>query len=747
MSDTLNPLNPLNPIQPWYQHYLAYDEDSLVTYANAGLFRRATKDLDNDKIQLITADSDKICFDNDGQTVTLTADGLAKASCTCPTHSACKHIVASVLKTQQLLNTTTELSNNPTAETAEPPTNLTTTPATDSHSSPDILAEILAIDVDKLAKKIGKAQTQKALTFAKLYPITLADIHLEKRTAKTRIATIDEDIRYLVGAGFDGMLSNFDVDKLAWHWYVLSEIQRLHGKLSPLRQRAEREQQQQIANQQQLTESSKTLVASVEQTLSEFVEHGLANLDNLSAKRLFMLSISARSDELYRLATQLRQLSGFLNRWLNQDETLSERQLLISMAHIFAYLQQLKSAKNETFTTLKGQLRQSYEHDDSQLTLYPLGARWWRTLGGARGLTLYFWEIHQQQAIEVTSARAVNQDPNFDSHSAWQNSLWVLSPAQLMSHVSLLSEPRFNPQGQLASSGSTAKVQGDLDENYIQALTTIAVDDLQQLNEQTHENNPLATDTPFNDRQIRLLAIDNADKLIIDEVAQCVWWQVYDKQGNLLRLKLNWQDYQSDTVRKIKQLEQLDMRKIRLILVYQTLDGNAVSLEPISLVIERSLQLNHQTTQSPATGFQLFNLDFDHAPRLGQHKSSLKELITGRITQLLNQKKQRQQIYQLKTHLTLSETLCEPILQVMESAVGVGRLRLSDSQQHTLRQQASLATDVGMNLLADNLYMLLQQAQAKNIAIAIFKIVYLCDLYLRLQLNFPIQIKEEQNAN
>lgn len=734
MSDVpAQPNEPLKHLAPWYQQYLAYDEDSLITYANAGSYRRANKDLANDKIQLRTADDDKLEFDNDGQTVTLTANGLAKANCSCPAHTACKHIVASVLKLQSLLNHAAAMPDivpNDTPDATGAP-NSNVNPSNDN----DALTEILALDIDKLAKKIGKSQRQKALNFALTYPLSHEHITVDKRAVITHVSVIDEDIRYLSQAGFDGMLSNIDVDRLAWHWYVLSEIQRLHDKPSALVQQAYLAQSQAIAEQQQLSESALALVDTVGVTLTEFVEHGLAHLDDLSVKRLFMLSISARSDGLYRLAARLRQLSGFINRWLNHDETLKERQLLISLADTFAYLQQLKTAKNQPFIALKGQLRRTYETENYALTLYPLGGRWWRTLSGARGLTLYFWESSQQQAIEVTTARAANQDPNFNQHTAWQNSLWVISPAQLMSHISQLTQPRFNEQGQLASSGSTATTQATLDDHYIETLQKIAIDDWRQLN----QKNPLVTDDIFQESQIRLLAIKSSDKdsLIIDEVAQCIWWQVYDQHNNILRLTLNWQTYQSDSMRKIKQLENLDMAKIRMILVHQSIDGNAVSLEPISIIMENPPKPANKLTQVQSPKFALFNLDFDEAARLGQQKSSSYELITGRITQLLNQKKRRQQIYQPSSPTTLSERLCEPILQVLESAVGVGRLMFSDNQRQTLQSQAHLANDAGMTILADSLNSLLQPTHAIA-AEDIFKIAYLCDICLKLQIHFPV---------
>ncbi|MBL8321966.1 MAG: hypothetical protein JNJ93_06825, partial [Acinetobacter sp.] len=65
----------------WQQQYLAYDQDSLATYANAGLVRRALKDLDAGKVQILQQSELQIVVESDGQQVVLSALGLSQAGC------------------------------------------------------------------------------------------------------------------------------------------------------------------------------------------------------------------------------------------------------------------------------------------------------------------------------------------------------------------------------------------------------------------------------------------------------------------------------------------------------------------------------------------------------------------------------------------------------------------------------------------------------------------------------------------
>ena len=131
---------------------------------------------------------------------------------------------------------------------------------------------------------------------------------------------------------------------------------------------------------------------------------------------------------------------------------------------------------------------------------------------------------------------------------------------------------------------------------------------------------------------------------------------------------------------------------------------------------------------------RLFNLDFD---QLAEPKKTLKESIVGRIEQLLAKKKQQQAKF-ASTQISLSQKVCEPILEVLLSLSCSGRMLLSASQVEILQQQRQLAQDAGMSLLVRQINLILDTSQLNSALL--LRLVYVCDLVLRMQVFLPIQL-------
>ena len=219
----------------WQHQYLAYDQDSLATYANTGLVRRALKDIEAQKVMVQAEQLEQISIESDGQQVCLSAKGLMNASCSCPATGACKHIVAAVLYLQQhLQNPVQQQIENQTQDTPEL-VEISVVSSSEqpqvSLNRPNLIEEILVFDLNQLAKKIGKAQTQKAIKLARLWQQEQQTELLEEQyRLKIQIKSLAEDIIYVAGAGFAGMLSNLEKDQSAYYLAALSEVQRLQGK-------------------------------------------------------------------------------------------------------------------------------------------------------------------------------------------------------------------------------------------------------------------------------------------------------------------------------------------------------------------------------------------------------------------------------------------------------------------------------------------------------------------------------------
>lgn len=705
----------------WQQQYLAYDQDSLATYANAGLVRRALKDIEAEKVILHTEQAEQISIESDGQQVCLSATGLINASCTCTATGACKHIVAAVLYLQQhLKNSVRQQAEN---QLQDPPERVETSTAEsieqhqESQTQPNLIHEILKFDLNQLAKKIGKTQAQKAIKVARLWQQEQQTKLLEEDyRLKIRVKSLAEDIIYVAGAGFAGMLSNLEKDQPVYYLAALSEVQRLQGKLWDELELSEAE------NPAILTESERQFIIELKDDLAKLLEFGLSHVNEMTARQLHLLNMSARSESLPRLAAMLRQLSGQVSRLLKRDEHSSEHDTLLYLAQMSAYLYQLQHAQGEQLLRLRGKLRQQYLFDEEQadLELLPLGARWWRTLGGARGISLYFSTVENPKTFEVTLARTENNDPSFNRYNAWsQQSIWMLTAQQLMQKTVHLQQPRFGEDGRLSASGqsralplnSLSKIED------FRLYQQIGFNDWQTL--QQHWQQQLQTVEGV--EQTVLLNIASYDSPKVDEIEQCLWWTVYDQNRSTLHLRLNCQTQDLD---KIHQLERLcaQMMQVGSIFAYCQIKGHQLVVSPMSLLI----------TQNGKT--RLFNLDFD---QLAEPKKTLKESIVGRIEQLLEKKKQ-QRVKLASTQISLSRKICEPILDVLLSLSCSGRMLLGTSQIETLKYQRQLAQDAGMILLVKQINTLLDITQLNSELI--LRLVYICDLVLRMQVSLPIEL-------
>ena len=364
----------------WQQQYLAYDQDSLATYANAGLVRRALKDIEAQKVTVQAEQPEQISIESDGQQVCLSAKGLMNASCSCPATGACKHIIAAVLYLQQHLQSPAQENTENQAQETSERLEFSVVPASETpqaiQAKASVIDEILAFDLNQLARKIGKAQTQKAVKLARLWQQEQQTELLEEQyRLKIQIKSLAEDIIYVAGAGFAGMLSNLEKDQSAYYLAALSEVQRLQGKLWAELELREAE------NPAILTESERQFIVELKDDLAQLLEFGLSHVNEMTARQLHLLNMSARSESLPRLAAMLRQLSGQVNRLLNRDEHSSEQDTLLYLAQMNAYLYQLQHAQGEQLLKLRGKLRQQYQLDEEQtdLEILPLGARWWRT--------------------------------------------------------------------------------------------------------------------------------------------------------------------------------------------------------------------------------------------------------------------------------------------------------------------------------------------------------------------------------
>lgn len=801
--------------------YLAYDDLALETFANTGLLRRAKKDVLGQKVSINNHDDKRVILSSDEQQVILPASGLNNASCACPSVSACKHILASVLYLQSLAEQVSEVLDNEVLQSQNPnpnPNPSNTTEDINNKSAelvvsdqvtikPNIqvtpihsitaLDEVMAFslsDLQKIAKSIPKAKRLKVMHMALALFDTSSDGSEEAHHSSTTIISADshsvtiqlasqsEAIRYILGTGFAGMLSKIERDADSFHWLALIATQLTTAKLlttQNLQQDNESNESYKFSIQQhldsvqhwltenlnetsssiatqrdQLSNDTLAILVDIKFDIAQLLHQGLSHIDSYSANRMHLANTLARSQHLPRLATQLRQLSGLMHDYVNGDNQSNERQILLSLAELSAYLYQLRHSRSEDLSRLRGQLRQSYDSDDKRpdLTLLPLGARWWYSQGKARGLSLYFYDINDRQVIEFTQARAQSQDISFDKHSAWYNAVWMSSAQSLMNQISTLANPRFNDNGGLAVTSSKVIASQSLSrdfDSYIKSIENIeTIHNLQNsqnflnprsvADEQESQKSPDHQSIVFSDWQQltqnwqhQLAATGEVDKvlvlnpakigtLVVDEIEQCLWWPLADQNGNQIRIRLNWSSSSPQSMEIIKKLECLDNHHIKMIVVYVTMNDHAIELTPMTLIMND----------------RLFHLDYSQVPN---KKNTLRELLSGTISKLMSKKRNITEIDNTKPK-TLTELICEPVLVVLDSLSASGRLQPTEHQIQQLRRQNKLASDAGLTIFADTI----AQIYSGRVTVdRVLKLAYVSKVLLLLEIEIPVILQHK----
>jgi len=651
--------------------------------ANAGLLRRAYKDVEAGKVAWLSQAVDQGIIQSDGQQVTLNSKGAQAALCDCPASSCCKHILAAILwlrdQPDSEILSHDEVLDSSVADSAFP---------ADVEPS-NVIHEILALTPASLMKAAGKAATRMAwqwflhsgYTESAECPV---QIDVETHRVTIYVASLDTRVIYLAHGGYSGMLSEVkESSRKAVHLLALAEVFRQHQQpwLWP-----DATEDDLSSTAEHLNADELALLSQITAMGFELLAQGLSHVSRSSATTLRMLNLSARAEGLPLLAGHLRTLSGLVNQLAARSDHVSERHALMQLAKVYALCCALRSNSGEVLAQLRGRVRRRYASisEDSVLHLLPLGGHWWTTPGGARGLTLSFWQHEQQTILDVTLARPDGNDLGFQPRAVWSyQALWKKTPQQLCTTALTLHHPKLSEDGRLSngadSSVSTMPMPSPADASVqqmgIHDWTTIH----QALSHHASLSSQLAPRL--------LLRPARMDAPLLDEVRQALLWAVYDGTGEQLVLDIPYSD---DRQHKLTQIELCHAEKIdvRAILVDVQMAGGRLRLEPLSL-----LWVNAQGELAT------FSLDFDaFKPRTANWTSP----IMARIARLLTLKQNNKVLTQFEQP-SLSQRLCDPVLDVLESLACTGRRQLSDYQREALLIQSNLAQAAGVELLAQHI--------------------------------------------
>lgn len=689
---------------PWYAVYRNIDDSALEALANAGLLRRAAKDVEAGKVAWPEGAGPVAAGDGgtvlaDGQQVRLTSAGPRQARCDCPAPGMCKHILAASLW----------LRAQPAGAAGEA-----------AVPTVDVVAEICALPEAALLKVAGKAGRTQALAWLAICGVP--EVSIEGGSATIVLTGLDQRAIYVAGLGFDGMLSEAAPgSKRAVHLAALLAVRRAHGL--PLQAvgsaaagepggpagQAEREGDADYALEaggDALTDSERAFIGQLRELLHDILRNGLSHVSALVPSQLRAVNMSARGEDMPRLAGMVRELGGTIELLADRSYQADERQALSQMSRIDALCAALERANAERLPVLRGKLRRDFE-GATLPALLPLGGYWWSTRGGARGLTLSLWDPEARAIVQGVLARPDGSDPTFHRHTVWDiGSLWAGagSPGRICQHMLRLEGARIADDGRIAGAGAQASVAPLWSPAQLEQSAP-GYADWTELQAVLRDSGGLAGGTP----DCVLLRPKDYSQPVLDEVRQQFEWRVNDGQGRGLILRIS---AGQSNEQRIGNLEKLTEKgpAIPLVLARIPRGEAAPVLEPVALTLIENGKL------------RIVSLDFAEEHRLGN---------MGRFMRTLAGMVERRSEAPPLAAPTAIERLLEQASAVLERIAMSGRLPPDPAQRAELASLRQSLQSAGIDLISDVIGNFEQQATPAH-ALQMYYLLMRCTSLVRV---------------
>ena len=415
-----------------------FDDEALVALGNRGLFRRASKDLEQ-QLPSLQEDAIKLRLSFAGQQIEFASGEPRAGRCDCKASSTCQHLLAVLLW----------LRAQP--RVAQPLQTLSVDKSGVAQSHVDADALLLSIDDATLKAFAGTAGFRWALAYAldldlerefafsgQRYPIlSLPRLQFELRCVGTSLAEF-------LGSGPDSSAKKHTVAAL----------------LAYKRSRGEALATPEIRAMDTADQAARTrLICEICQFARELITLGLTHLSPAVAQRTELLATWAQAQGCYRLAARLRrcgeQIDASLARLAHSDSAA----LLDELAFAYALAKALQQALSQGHwpRALLGQARQDYEESDA-LSLWGVAAWPFESASGFRGLSVLFYAPAECEFLTLTDARptSLSFDPltRFTQYGPWSG---MSSPSAALGQILQVQQPRR--AGQRLSANEATLVQ------------------------------------------------------------------------------------------------------------------------------------------------------------------------------------------------------------------------------------------------------------------------------------------------
>ncbi|QOZ26472.1 SWIM zinc finger family protein [Bradyrhizobium sp. CCBAU 51753] len=411
--------------------YAQIDDATLEAMTSKGIVRRARTDAAN--VQFETIGADEIVGKIEGATVRLDDKGLAKARCSCPAATTCRHRIAVVLALR------TQGGEQPAAPAVEI----------------DWPARLAAFDRKALQSAAGKTGLREAMRlFALADAVTVEPGQL---SLKVVLRSKAEEIEVAIpGQGEFGAIASSLPERRrpAGHAAAILAARRHFGQ-----EAIELDDAEAAAEPKEFAPDG-PLLAAMQDSVRRAYAQGFAVPSRALEERLMLLAVSSRAEAMPRLSASLRRIAEGLEQRRLRNVNHDPVELLREIAFAHALLHALSQTKDDArLRRLAGTVRAEYE-PIGDVDLIGLGAAMFETITGAVGVTGHFVEPATGRHFTATLARSTAHDTRFDPRDAYRTqAVWGHTLARLSSSTFRLSGAQASATGRLSLSQTSRAEQ------------------------------------------------------------------------------------------------------------------------------------------------------------------------------------------------------------------------------------------------------------------------------------------------
>ena len=404
--------------------YAQIDDATLEAASSKGIVRRARADAS--KVQFESTSDDEIVGCIEGATVRLDDKGLAKARCSCPAATVCRHKIAVVLALR------TQASEQQTAPTAEI----------------DWPARLATFDRKSLQAAVGKTGLREAIRLAALAEASTVEAGLLSLKVLLRLSTEEIEVAIPAKGGFAAVASSLpERRRPGGHAAAILAARRNFGL-----EAIELDEAEAAVDKREFVPDG-PLLGAMQDAVCRAYSQGFAVPSRALEDRLMLLAVSSRAEAMPRLSASLRRIAESLEQRRLRNVNHDPVELLREIANAHALLYAVSQIKDDgRLRRLAGAVRAEYE-PIGDVDLIGLGAALFETITGAVGVTGHFVAPATGRRFTATLARSTTHDTRFDPRAAYRTQpVWGHTLARLSSATFRLSGAQASSTGRLSLS-------------------------------------------------------------------------------------------------------------------------------------------------------------------------------------------------------------------------------------------------------------------------------------------------------